>query len=60
MDFSKKWCLGVAGDFAVVKVEALVEGLVEVAANLVRDVAVELLGVRQQVQGVTQDCRPYR
>ena len=49
-DLGKKRCLLVTGDFKVVDVETFIERLVEVAADVVGDVAVEPLWVFDQVQ----------
>ncbi|MCV7268671.1 hypothetical protein [Mycolicibacterium doricum] len=43
------------GHFAVVDVEPLKESVVEIAAYLAVAVLVEIVGVRNEVEGVTED-----
>ncbi|WP_433578538.1 hypothetical protein [Nocardia brasiliensis] len=54
VQFGEEGCLLVAGDVWVVQIEPLEEGFVEQAADGVGAVAVQLLRVGHQSQGVTQ------
>ncbi|WP_228811371.1 hypothetical protein [Nocardia farcinica] len=58
MKFSGDEGFLVVGDFEVIYVEALAEGLVEETTDLVVGGGVEVLGVLKEVQGVTEEVGP--